>query len=155
MKSFFNISLKKATFSDIEFLWYLRNQPVVYKYFRRAKPVNWKEHIDWMVPIILNTSTRIIFIIKNSGISIGQIRFDYKNFKEVEISISILKEFQGKGVATKALSIAIKRIKKQKEIKKIIAEINENNLPSIKLFKKMDFNFKEKKGKWLKYNLQV
>lgn len=148
MKSPFVISLRKVNFSDIEFLWYLRNQSDVYKHFRKARPVSWREHIDWITPIILGVSSRNVFIIQKSGIPVGQIRFDYKTS---DIGISILKEFRCGGIATKALALAIKKIKKQKGVKKIIAEINKDNLSSIKLFEKSGFKFKTKKGKWLKY----
>ena len=150
--NFSKISLRKANFSDIEFLWYLRNQPNIYKYFRRARRVSWKEHINWVIPIILEISPIIVFIILKSGISIGQIKLDYKTS---DIGISILKEFQGGGLAIQALRLIIKDIKKQKKVKKLVAEIYKNNLPSIKLFEKLGFKFKTKKGNWLNYILDL
>ncbi len=155
MKNHFKIFLRKANFSDIEFLWYLRNQPNVYKYSRNSRPISWKEHINWILPIILRINDKNLFVIKNLKTPIGQIRFDWLKSEEAEISISILKEFQAKGFAKKALSSAIKEIKNQKKAKKIIAEINKNNVSSIKLFEKLNFKFKEKKGKWLKYILEL
>ena len=146
------ISLRKANFSDIEFLWYLRNQPDVYKYFRKSQSVFWKEHIEWIIPIILGISSRDVFIIQKSGIPIGQVRLDYKTF---DVSVSILKEFREKGVALKTLSLMIKEIRKQKKAKKLIAEIHKNNIPSQKLFEKLGFKFKTKEGSWLKYTIKL
>lgn len=155
MNNYFKISLKKTNFSDIEFLWYLRNQPDVYKYSKENRPVPWKEHINWISPIILEMSNKNLFVIKNLKTPIGQIRFDWLNSEEAEISISILKEFQKKGFAAKSLDLAIKKIEKQKKAKKITAEIHKNNISSIKLFEKLNFKFKEKKGIWLKYILEL
>jgi len=152
MKTNSKISLKKANFFDIEFLWYLRNQPDVYKYFRENRPVSWEKHIQWILPIMLGVSNKEIFVIQSQKAPIGQIRFDYKDRKEGETSISILKEFQGRGFATKFLSLAIK---KQKKVKLLTAEIHKSNLPSLKLFEKLGFKFKTKKGKWLKYILNL
>lgn len=152
MKPDLKIFLRKVNFSDIEFLWYLRNQPDVYKYFKNSRKVSWEKHIKWILPIILNISNREIFIIQNSKVPIGQVRFNYET---LDISISILKEFRGKGIATKVLSLAIKEIKKQKKVKYILAEIYERNLLSIKLFEKSDFKFKTKKGNWLRYILRL
>ena len=70
------ILLIKVNSSDIEFLWYLRNQPETYKYSRRNQTVTWKEHIEWILPIILKTSNSELFIIKNLETPIGQVRFD-------------------------------------------------------------------------------
>jgi len=152
MKSSRKIILRKAGFSDIEFLWYLRNQPDVYKYSRENRPVSWEKHIQWILPIILGVSNKEIFVIQSQKVPIGQIRFDYKNHKEAEISISILKEFQGRGFATKVLGLAIK---KQKKVKLLTAEIHKSNLPSMKLFEKLGFKFLSKRGNWLKYNLKI
>lgn len=146
------ILLRKANSSDIEFLRYLRNRPDVYKYFKKARPVSWKEHVDWIMPIILGISNKELFIIRNLKNPIGQIRFDYINQREAEISISILKEFRGKNIAIKALSLALK---KQKKAKEIIAEINKDNIASIKLFERLGFKIKTKKGTWLKYILEI
>jgi len=156
MKTLPKISLRKASFSDIEFLWYLRNQPDVYKYFKNPKSISWQEHINWILPIILGINNkRELFIIKNSTTPIGQIRIDYNNQNEAEVSISTLKEFQGKGFATQALNSVIKKIKKQKMVKRLIAEIHKENLLSIRFFGKFNFEFKQKRGNWLQYTLTL
>lgn len=155
MKNSFKISLRKANFSDIEFLWYLRNQPYVYKYSRVNRPVSWVEHIKWILPILLREIDKKLFVIQKSEIPVGQVRFDYKNYREAEVSISILKEFQKRGFATRALNLAIKEIKKNKETKSLIVTIHKNNLSSIKLFEKLGFKFKTKKGNWLNYVLNI
>ena len=144
------ISLRKASFSDIEFLWYLRNQPDVYKYFRQARKTSWPEHIKWILPIILGKDNKNIYVIRESEVPIGQVRFDYLKSKKAEISISLLKEYRGKGLAAKALSLAIE---KEKGTKLFIAYVHKNNTGSIKFFEDLNFKFKDKKGKWLKYVL--
>ena len=155
MRSSLYISLKKADFSDIEFFWCLRNQSYVYKYSRQKKLIKWSEHIDWIIPVILGLSKRDLFVIKNKTVSVGQVRFDYKSSTEAEISVSILKEFQEQGIAFISLDKAIKKIKKERKIKKIVAEINRNNLSSVKLFNKLGFKFEDKKRDWLKYSIKL
>lgn len=150
MRNSKEIILKRAEFSDIEFLWYLRNRKEIRKYSKNSKKIKWQEHIDWVLPILLGISDKQLFIIKNAKTPIGQIRFDYKDKNEAEISISILKDFWGKGFASKAIT---RGIKKQKNIKHFTAEIYKNNLSSIRLFEKMKFIFEEKKGDLLRYNL--
>jgi len=61
MKPSSKISLRKANFSDIEFLWYLRNQPDIYRYSRANRTISWREHIDWIIPIILGKSNKGTF----------------------------------------------------------------------------------------------
>lgn len=149
------INLKKADFSDIEFLWYLRNQPDVYKYAHQNRPVSWKEHINWIFPVILRIDNKELFVVRNQQIPIGQIRFDYNNQKEAIVTISILKEFRGKGFAVKSLKMAIREIKRQKNVKRLIAEIHKGNLVSIKFFEKLNFKFQKRKGNYLNYTLNL
>ncbi len=107
------------------------------------------------MPIVLGIASKTLFIIKKGMIPLGQVRFDFNNSEEAIVSIAILKEFQGKGIATKALTLAIKKIKEQKKIKEIIAEIHIKNRASAELFKKLNFKLKEKKDEWLKYENKI
>lgn len=155
MKTFQKISLEKASFSDIEFLWYLRNQPYVYKYARQNRVINWEEHVNWIMPLILGISRKKLFVIKKQDLSIGQIRFDYLSQTEIEISTSVLKEFQGQGFAGKAFKKVLEELKKDKKLKILIAVVNKKNTSSIKFFEKLKFKLQTKKANWLKYYLDL
>ncbi len=150
--AFLKIKLKKADFSDIEFLWYLRNQPYVYERCRVDRKVEWKEHINWIMPVLLGLKKQELFIIEFMGKKVGQIRFDYED-NEAGVSISLLKEFHGKGIAVKSLKLAIRLA--QKKGATIRAEINKNNLVSIRFFEKLKFVKKSQKGDWLQYVLNI
>ena len=145
--------LRKVNFSDIEFLWYLRNQPDVYKYFRINKEVKWEEHIKWIIPVLLGIASKDIFIIQKELLPIGQVRFDYQKNQEAEVSIAILKEFREGGVGRESFEKTVELLKKEKKVKAIIAEVHKNNISSKKLFEKLNFKLREKKGTWLKYIL--
>lgn len=156
MKSSRKIILRKASFSDIEFLWYLRNQLDVYKYSRQNKGVEWEEHLMWIIPIVLGLSNKELFIIqKFSGDPIGQIRIDYDKTEKGEVSISVIKEFRRKGLAIKAMGLAIDKIRKNKKAKSLIAVVNKQNLASVKFFEKLGFCLKEEKKNWLKYSFPI
>ena len=155
MKSKNKIFLQEASFSDVEFLWYLRNQPDVYKYSRQNKKVSWNEHVKWMVPIVLKLSTKRLFVVLSNGIPIGQIRFDYSSNNEAEISISIIKEFRGQGVAGIAFAKALSEIKKENKVEAVIAIVHEKNIGSSKFFEKLGFRLNNKNKNWLKYILYL
>ncbi len=149
------ISLKKASFADIEYLWYLRNQTDVYKYARQNRKEEWPEHINWIMPLILGLYGNKLFIIKKQGLSIGQIRSDYLARNEVEVSISVLKEFRGQGLAEAAFRQALTGLKKEKKLKTLTATINKKNAASIIFFEKLNFKLKEKGKDWLIYRLTL
>ena len=150
-----SIRIRKANFSDVEFLWYLRNQPDVYRYFKKPKRVSWEEHIKWIVPIILRMHKKNIFIIENDSLPIGQIRFDYDKEKRAQMSISLLKEFRGKGIATQSFKKAIKILKKEKKIRTFFAEVHKDNTFSQKFFENLNFKLTSKKKNWFKYILEL
>lgn len=150
-----NVSLRSANLNDVMFLWYLRNQPDVYKYFKTAESVPLEQHINWIMPIVLHQGNKIIlFIIENDAVPVGQIRLDCLDGK-AQISISILNEFRGRGIAREALKSTIEKIKTQVEVNAIIAEIHEDNLSSVNLFTKSNFKFQGKDERWLKYALPL
>lgn len=148
-------SLRKTNFSDIEFLWYLRNQPNVYKFSKDRRPVKWKEHVSWIIPILLGKTSKDLFLIQQGSLPVGQIRFTYGDNKTAKISIAILKKFRGKGMGKEALKKAISLLKRKRKVKILIADLRENNLPSKKLFEKLNFKLKKKKREWLKYVLNL
>ncbi|MEA3453072.1 MAG: GNAT family N-acetyltransferase [Patescibacteria group bacterium] len=155
MKFSKKIFIRKANYSDIEFLWYLRNQSSVSKYSRQQHSVNWKEHVDWVLPILLGVKNKEIFLIQNYKTLVGQIRFDFQDSDKAEVSISLLDEFRGKGFAAKSLSLAIAEIKKRNRVKILIATINLENIASRRLFEKLNFKLDTTEGKWMKYILQI
>lgn len=147
-------SLKKAGFLDIEFLWYLRCQPEIYQHFRSPKPVVFEEHLKWIVPVLLGFTNKELFVIQYLKKPVGQVRFDYEN-EEAEISISVLNNFQGKGIGSKSLKLGIDKIKKKKQVKALLAEIHKDNPSSKRLFEKMGFKLKTEEEVWLNYILEL
>ena len=124
------------------------------KYSKEKRKINWEEHLNWIMPIILEKTSKNLFVIWKENLPIGQIRFDYLRDKEARISIAILKEFRGKGVGGESFKRAVKLLKKEKKVKSIIAEVHKDNIASQEFFEKLNFQLKEK-NKWLKYALKL
>ncbi|MCL5011092.1 MAG: GNAT family N-acetyltransferase [Patescibacteria group bacterium] len=149
------IKLKKADFSDIEFLWHLRNsQPEVFRFFQTNRVIEWQEHVSWIMPIILGLNEKRLFVVCQNKTPIGQVRFDAKENQQAVVSIAILKEFQGRGVGKAALKLLIKQTKKA-GMKTLLAEIHQENIASQKLFEKLGFALKGQDGVWGKYYLVI
>ncbi len=148
------VVLKKSIIKDAKFLFVLRNKPYVYKNSGTPRPVEWQEHIDWLGKVLSGEANKELFIVKFEEKSIGQVRFDYNN-SQVIVSVSLLKEFQGRGIAFLALQKAIKRISKERKVKAFLAEIHQENIASQKLFKKLGFQFQNQKGVWKNYILNT
>lgn len=147
-------TLKKADLSDTPFLWYLRNQPEVYRYFKHPKPVTWEEHINWTIPVLLELVLKELYVIRYGTLPVGQLRFDYEG-EEIEVSISLVKEFRGKGIASKALAKGIAKMKRAKKVRQLIAEIYRENAASVSLFEKHGFTYQKTKGDYHYYTLSL
>lgn len=147
-------SLRKAEVIDIEFLWYLRNQPDVYQYARVSGPVLWEEHVGWISPLLLGLKDRELFVIQEDSLPVGQVRLDYEDDREkAEISISLLKEFRGKGIASAVLDMVIQDLSQRRKGITLIAEIHRNNAGSIALFEKFHFSKEGEREDFLRYKL--
>jgi len=147
------IKLKKADFADIEFLFYLRNIPEYYKFYKHPKPVGWEEHINWIIPILLEIDKRDLFIIMANNQKAGQIRIDY-SVDTAEISIALIENFRGKNIGFEALKIAIKKAKKERNVNLFRAYVHQNNIASQKLFEKSGYQLEDQEDVWLKYKLE-
>ncbi len=165
-----SVSVKKATSTNITFLWYLRNQPDVYQYFKTPKPVAWEEHVNWIVPILLSLSEKTIYLISYNDLPAGQLRFNFEPLAKnklvyyenhsakigsAEISISLLKEFRGKGIAKIALKKGIEMMKRGKKMKTLTAEIHQDNATSLTLFEEMGFTQIDARGPYIHYQLSL
>ncbi|MDD5738620.1 MAG: GNAT family N-acetyltransferase [Candidatus Pacebacteria bacterium] len=144
------IILKKADFTDIEFLFYLRNIPQYYKYYTHPRPVEWEEHINWIMPILLEVDKRDLYIIMADDIKAGQIRIDY-TADMAEISVALVEHFRGKNIASMALEKAIEKAKKENKVKTFRAHVHQNNIASQKLFEKLGYQIEMQDGAWIKY----
>jgi len=150
-----NIKIREVNESDINFLFKLRNRLETYKVCKNPYPVKEKEHLNWVTPILKKERKDIfLYIILYGREKCGQIRFNTLNEKTVEINISILKEFWGKGIASFAIKKGIKEMNK-KGIKKIIAEIKKENKASLNLFKKNNFLKINEEGEYEIFELEL
>lgn len=129
------LKLRKATFKDSNFLWELKNDPIVLlnSYIIR-KPVEKEEYMRWFKRRLEDEKTEL-YIVENNNEAIGDVRLDID--KEIEISIRLHSSARGKGFAVKIVKLAIK----QAEIysKNIVAYIVDGNIPSMRTFLQCGF----------------
>ncbi len=140
-----DIKLRKIEQRDVTFFWYLRNRPEVYRYFMQARPVLWEEHVEWVMPYVLGLRDGELYAIEMDGTLVGQVRVDYEDNEGV-ISISILSEFWGKGIASHAVESLCELVKSDGKVPVIRAEIHKDNEASVGLFVRSGFAETEAKG---------
>ena len=144
------INLKKVGSLDIEFLFELRNQVSTYRYSKDANPVAWEEHTSWIKPIVEGNSLKNLFVILVNKEKAGQVRVDLLG-EEAEVHISLVPEFQGKGIAFTAIEQALIKINQEKGIRIFKAQTHQDNIPSQKLFIKLGFKLEGQEDIWKTY----
>ena len=92
---------------------------------------------------------------KETGEVIGRSGVESKenceDINQVELSYQVKKEYQNKGIATEVCKAIVNYTFEKLEKKSIIANVNEKNIPSIKIMDKLGFK-PLKNGKYILYN---
>jgi len=129
--------MRKAKRSDWKKLWDWANDPVVRKSSFNTDPIPLNTHKAWFDDKLKDPNSHI-YILYTKRELIGQIRFDIMNGK-AEVDITIDKEFRGCGLGTFLLVKGIRKFVKNTKIAAIQSRIKKQNLPSVKMFKRANF----------------
>jgi predicted acetyltransferase len=136
------IKINKATINDMLDIFELANDEVVRRNSFNQEKININDHKEWFIKKI-NDPNCLFLIFKNHEEQfIGSVRFDLdKNYlpNNYIISIQISKNFRGKNIANSILKQSIGEFRKVFKDSIIIAKIKNDNIASIKIFKKNNF----------------
>lgn len=131
--------IKKKNSLDV---WLWRNDPISIFYSKNKKKITLEAHNKWFHKSLKDKKIKsyIGYLVENNKKKkIGVVRFDIKN-KYALVSINLNPIMRGKGLSYDLLAAGVKKILKFKKIK-LIAQIKNNNFPSIKCFLKNRFYF--------------
>ena len=126
------LSLRAASLDDADFLRNLRNDPAVVQASRNGRPVDEREHLDWLV-VSLATQGRRLFVIFLDDVPIGQARLDDAGDGEY-VSIALITARRGSGVGTRIVQELMARARGD-----LLAEVRTSNLGSLALFERAGF----------------
>jgi len=109
------------------------------KFIKDNFPSYFKDNsIDNIERIIENWNQCLSFCITYENKKVGIVSLTEKEDKNLSWGTSILKDYQGKGIATEAFNLILKKAKKQ-GYTRIISSCIKNNIASINLHKKVGF----------------
>ena len=129
------IDLKKVTEGDWDFILNLRNDFYVNSFYEQKKPIEKKEHYEYMNKQATNPNFHQ-WIAVNDNLPIGYIRI-----LDCDINIMVDKKFQNKGVGTMMLELVEEKAKNL-GLRKLQARVLIENKNSLKLFEKNNFKTK-------------
>ncbi len=133
-----SIKIRFAKKEDCEWLWKLVNDTEVRKASFSKDYIPWKKHLEWFKSKLKDPNIIIYIGLDNRGKPFGQVRFEIDS-REAEISVSIDKEYRGKGYGSRLIKKTCLSLFASTEIETISANIRIGNEKSIKSFKKVGF----------------
>lgn len=134
--------LRNAVDADSQKVFDLSNDPAVRSQSINPNIIILEDHKKWFAEKISEEDYIFLLAFNKNNNFIGQIRFEIKDTAAV-VSISLTKEFRGKGLSNKILKEACAEIFSEKNISIITAYILPDNIASINGFKSAGFMQKD------------
>ena len=129
---------------DILFNW-ANDEEVRGNSFNKEK-IKYEDHYKWFNNK-LESKGSYIFIAYIEDVPIGQIRLDLQENNGI-ISYSVSKDFRGKGYGEAIVRMLDSKIKEKSiNVNKLIAYVKHDNIPSQKIFIKLNYTKKNNKDK--------
>lgn len=114
-----------------------RNDPQAVAMSKTPGVIDQASHIHWFARAV-RSEDRVILIALEADLKLGMVRFDRASDAWL-VSINLAPAARGKGLSTEILVQAIALFRAAHGDQKLIAEIKENNTPSLKLFERCGF----------------
>lgn len=134
------MTLRYATKEDEVFFHNLANDPFVRKNSFKTESIKYSDHKVWFRNKLGSTSS-CLFVASINTIPVGQVRFDLDVTSAIwMIDYSLIASFRGKGLGFSMLNEAIIRMSnKLDQNRGFGAEVKIENVPSLKIFRKLNF----------------
>lgn len=138
--------LVPVTRKDRDYVYRLQIEPGVRNYFIDSTLPGYASHCEWF-DHVLESKERLLFKILENGGSVGVLRIDDIHEATVEISIIVDPAHSGRGLATKAILLALELLCGRR----IKATVHQDNVASRKAFSKAGFDLVSGAGPFLEY----
>lgn len=126
--------IRRACESDVRAVFDISNDPVVRSNSIHSETIPWEDHKSWYARILGNKDVMFFIAEAPDGGVVGQVRLAQESEGWL-ISISIAREYRGKGLAAAILNEVMKSSAKHN----FIAEIADTNKASMALFLRCGF----------------
>ena len=139
-----NIIDKNITFSWV-------NDPLIRKHSINKSKISFSDHFHWLSEKIHDIDSEY-YLLEINGKPIGSIRFDELQSKNSKINYLIDPSFFGNGYGKYILKEGIKKLKDRfPEIQSVYGVVFKQNIASMKIFEKLNFEICEISGSKIIY----
>ena len=127
------IDLRPIREDDCELLWGWANDPDVRAASFSSEIITWEQHVRWFKSRMGDQHCLIYLAMTSEGMPIGQARFDRMG-DEIQISVSVTKEFRDRGYGSRIIELASQRAFDVADINQIDSYIRIENEASKRAF---------------------
>ncbi len=141
-----HFQVRRATSDDCRLYFEWANDPVVRHNSINQAPIPWENHQQWFTRKLEDEHTYLYLVyLKNQAV--GQVRFDIRH-SEAIINYSMAEAFRGKGLSKPLLQNTMHQLQEEstQQIRHFKALVKPENIPSVKVFEKLDFTQEEIQG---------
>ncbi|MEK7173292.1 MAG: GNAT family N-acetyltransferase [Patescibacteria group bacterium] len=140
-----NAIIREAKKEDSHRVWEIRNHPDVRTRSNSRDDISFEQHQGWFLNKYFKQTGNFIYIAEVGGVAVGYCRIDFDSSgRDYVISIAVDPGYQGFGLGKLLLEESLRRFPVELVIR---AEIQRDNLPSLRLFEKYGFKITEQDGK--------
>jgi UDP-2,4-diacetamido-2,4,6-trideoxy-beta-L-altropyranose hydrolase len=132
------ISLRQVREDDCRLLWEWANDPDVREASFSSESISWEQHVKWFKSKLSDPRCIFYIAMNSDGVPIGQVRYDREGNKAV-VSISIDREFRGKGYGSRLIWLASQKLFVILDIDTIHAYVKQGNEASVGAFVKAGY----------------
>ena len=137
------LTLKSAKMEDAETLFAWQSHKSTRRYFKQKAIPTLNEHLRWFKETLENEDIEFL-VGEVEGELVGSLRLDQFGCGKTEhmISIVVAPEFRGTGIG----SLMIREAQLTYQGESLCAEVNSQNIPSVKMFEKCAFVYSNSRG---------
>ena len=129
--------MRPAEAGDVDLLYTWSNDPEVRAQSFSGKTIEYEEHTRWFARKLASNDARIMIALDEEAPA-AVVRFE-RSAGECTVSITVAKEYRGKGWATEILRKALKRMRAEQFCGVATAYIKHRNPASLKAFHSAGF----------------
>lgn len=150
------VRLRKATEADSDFLFNLRNDPVVRQNSFHKEVVARPDHEMWLRHVLADEN-RTLFIAENAetGEAVGQLRLDDEGDRGYEISYSVAPAYRGQHVGTVMIGVLMQMLTSPEGSIRVFAQVLPDNFASAQIFLHNGFTLVRQTDEVMEYERYV
>ena len=134
------VTFRRARGADAERLLAWRNDPETRRWYLQRSRVPRRDHEGWLAMKLADRSCRI-YIVEERGVPVGQMRIERAGRGAAEMSLSVDGAARSRGIGTAMLKRAEAAARRELRVKKLLAHVRPENVPSAIAFLRAGFRF--------------